>query len=131
MKLFLMKLSMFVALIALPVVVDAAGNGPAYMTKTGVSGTSDLPLDAQFAISGALGKQSSSYHAVEETGGYRLDNRRHALTASFLPTGVAIQTGSARWGLALNAYGYGSDLSAVPIVAPQAESTGSNTVAAR
>ena len=131
MKLLLTKLSMFVALIALPAVVDAAANGPAGMAKTGVSGTSDLPLDAQFAISGALGKQSSSYHAVEATGGYRLDNRKQALSASFLPTGVAIQTGSTRWGLALSAYGYGSDLSAVPIVAPQANPTVSSTVAAR
>jgi hypothetical protein len=84
--------------------------------------SSHLPLDAQFAISGTLGKQIPSYHALEATGGYRLDNRKQALSASFLPIGVAIQTGSARWGLALNAYGYGSDLRAVPIVAPQAES---------
>lgn len=86
-----------------------------------VSEDSDLPLDARFAISRALGKETGSYHAAAVAGGYRLDNRRHALSASFLPTGVEIQTGSARWGLALSGYGYGTDLRAVGTVAPQAQ----------
>jgi hypothetical protein len=44
MKLLLMKLSMFAALIALPVVLDAAVNGPPNIAKPGVSETSDLQL---------------------------------------------------------------------------------------
>src|SRR5262249_1783220 len=50
-----------------------------------------------------------------------LDNRRHALKASFLPSGVKLQIGSARWELTLSAYGYGTDLGAVVPVVPQAE----------
>lgn len=54
---------------------------PSEQPKTGLHRYTDLPLDAQFAISRALGKESSSYHAAAVEDGYLLDNRRHALKA--------------------------------------------------
>src|SRR5215831_12122739 len=65
MKVRLMKLSMLVVLLAFGAVPSAAAPlAPQHLTKTGASGKSDVPLDAQFAISRALGKESSSYHAA-------------------------------------------------------------------
>ena len=121
MKVRLMKLSMLVVLLALTAVSAAAATLPQQLTKTGVRGNSDLPLDAQFAISRELGKEEASYHVVSVEGGYRLNNRKQAVNASFLSTGVELEIGSVRWGLALSGYGYGNDLVAIETVTPQAK----------
>jgi FG-GAP repeat len=121
MKVRLMRLSIFVALLALPTVPSTATPLPRQLAKTGVHGNAELPLDAQFAISRELGKGQTSYHAVAVEGGYHLANRKHAVNASFLSTGVELEIGSVRWGLALSGYGYGTDLDAIETVTPYAK----------
>ena len=118
----MLRLSTILVLLVLTFTVAPAGGAPLPPQLSNVSGNSEIPLDAQFVISRTLGKEKASYHATPVAGGYRVDNPSQRLNASFLPAGVAIKIGDVRWQLALNAYGYGSDLSAVPIVAPQAES---------
>jgi hypothetical protein len=117
----MLRLSTILVLLLLTFTVAPAGGAPLPPQLSNVSGNSEVPLDTQFVISRTLGKEKSSYHATPVAGGYRVDNPSQRLNASFLPGGVEIKVGDVRWGLALNAYGYGSDLSAVPIVAPQAE----------
>lgn len=121
MKRQIINLFMFALLLMLPAALGAAAAAPPQGAQSSVSQASALPLDAQFAISGALGGDTGSYHAAVVAGGYRLENRGHALSASFLPAGVQIQTGSVGWGLTLSSYGYGTDLRAAERVAPQAQ----------
>jgi hypothetical protein len=81
---------------------------------------SDLPPNAQAQISAALGRDHAGYHAVARGRGFRAENPKHGLVADFTSSGVKIGAGTAMWGLAFRAYGYGDELQAVSAAAPQA-----------
>ncbi|HUF53057.1 MAG TPA: hypothetical protein VMR52_04700, partial [Dehalococcoidia bacterium] len=78
---------------AAPASVTAGTDEPAKL--------SDLPLAAQAQISAVLGRDQSSYHAVPQAGGFRVENSKHGLTADFTPAAVRVRAGTASWGLSL------------------------------
>ncbi|MBZ5511150.1 MAG: FG-GAP repeat protein [Acidobacteriia bacterium] len=81
---------------------------------------SSLPVAAQRTISRALGGDDARYRMVPAAGGTHAENPQHALTVDFTPQGVAVHSGTARWGMALLGYGYGEALRPVPVSAPKA-----------
>ena len=81
---------------------------------------SALPLPAQARISSVLGRDDSGYHAFTQARGFRAENSAHQLAADFTETGIEVRAGTETWRLALRGYGYGDDLHAGAVVAPQA-----------
>ncbi|MBZ5574863.1 MAG: FG-GAP repeat protein [Acidobacteriia bacterium] len=79
---------------------------------------SSLPTSAQARISASLGKDRPEYFVHPVSGGFKADSR--GLASRFTQTGVEVNSGSARWGLALRGYGYRRALHSVARVAPQA-----------
>ncbi len=89
------------------------------------SASSDLPREAQLPVSAALGRDESIYYAQAQSSGYRITNPRQRLAADFTLQGVDLLCDGARWGMSLQAYGYGDVLNAVAGTAPRA---GSNRI---
>lgn len=79
-----------------------------------------LPLPAQAAISGVLGRDNRAYHATSQGQALHMTNPRHGLVAEFTEAGVEIRHGDAQVALAWRGYGYGTVSSAGPAVAPEA-----------
>jgi trimeric autotransporter adhesin len=79
-----------------------------------------LPEAAQASISAALGRDHRAYHVVAQPRGFRADNERHGLSAEFTSSGADFKAEGKHFGLALTGYGYGADLQAVPMTAPDA-----------
>src|SRR5574341_1620031 len=79
---------------------------PAVAEKHTSPGLSSLPLDAQRAISAALGADDARYKVQPMAGGFRSENPRHGLTADFNPQGVQVRSTVGSWSLALHGYGY-------------------------
>jgi len=99
---------------------DRPGRSPVAETAVDSASLSDLPLAAQAQISAVLGRDQSSYHAVPQAGGFRVENSKHGLAAEFTPAAVRVRAGTASWGLSLLGYGYSDAPSAATAVAPQA-----------
>ncbi len=79
-----------------------------------------LPLPAQAAISGVLGRDNRAYHATSQGQALHMTNPRHGLAAEFTEAGVEIRHGDAQVALAWRGCGYGTVSSAGPAVAPEA-----------
>jgi hypothetical protein len=79
-----------------------------------------LPLAAQGAISGVLGRDERTYHASASARGFTMGNRPHALAARFTSEGVDTRLRGTRLGLALRAWGYGGSLRPFAAVVPHA-----------
>jgi hypothetical protein len=84
------------------------------------STSSDLPREAQLPVSAALGRDESIYYAQARSSGYTIANSRQKLAADFSSQGVDVVCDGARWGMRLQAYGYGDVLTAVAGTAPRA-----------
>jgi hypothetical protein len=83
--------------------------------------SSELPPLAQARISAGVGEDQQGYHASTQSGGFRMENVTHALSAAFTPSGVDFQQGPHRWGMALRAYGYEGALRQAHLTAPTAK----------
>jgi hypothetical protein len=94
----------------------AAFEGGASAVLSG--GPSQLPVEAQAAISAALGREDSAYHATASGGGLEARNWKHGLATEFTLGGVEVRTVGLRWRLELRGHGYGDVLHAVAKVAP-------------
>jgi trimeric autotransporter adhesin len=79
-------------------------------------GLASLPAAAQGPISAALGRKERVYRVV----GLHARNPVQRLRVGFSRAGVAIDSGGARFGIALSAYGYSSALRPLAFVAPVA-----------
>ena len=104
------------ALVGLPGTFERMS--PPLAEQTAESGS--VPLAAQGAISGVLGRDDRSYHARSTASGFVAQNRRQSFEARFGAEGVRVRAGTARLGLALRAWGYGGALHPVVSGAPEA-----------
>jgi hypothetical protein len=105
----LLAAAVFVGAAAVAVSKPAANNGDRF------------PINAQGAISGAIGRDIFSYHALPTSEGLSAANRRHGLSIAFTPSGIRVESGQEGFSLSLHALGYGEGLSAVAPVAPIAQ----------
>jgi hypothetical protein len=79
-----------------------------------------LPLPAQAAISGVLGRDNRAYHTTSQGQALHMTNPRHGLAAEFTEAGVESRHGDAQVALAWRGCAYGTVSSAGPAVAPEA-----------
>jgi hypothetical protein len=80
---------------------------------------SNLPQAARAPISAALGQDLASYHArVLKDGSIEAENASQKMVSGFSRRGVDVRHGDASLRFALQAYGYGSDLTAVEDTTP-------------
>ncbi len=77
-----------------------------------------LPMGAQAAISGTLGRADLSYHAARVSAGFRASSEKNGLRLDFGREGVSVASGPDRVNFALRAIGYGDRLRKVAGVAP-------------
>ncbi len=82
------------------------------------SDISNLPEVARERISAALGRDRTAYKTTTQTGGFRMENPRHGLSADFTSSGVDFHTGADQWGMALKGYGHGDNMHTVDRAAP-------------
>jgi hypothetical protein len=79
-----------------------------------------LPLDGQYAVSAAVGRECRAYHIEAKDEHFRATNTAQSLTARFSPDGVEVRSGQGLLRLTLSAWGYGDRLQAVERAQPQA-----------
>ena len=79
-----------------------------------------LPASARGPAASALGAEDPAYRTGAAPGGFTAPNPAQRLTTTFTKAGVLVSSGSARVGMRLRAVGFGSSLTAVPEVAPDA-----------
>jgi FG-GAP repeat len=84
------------------------------------NGPSDLPLAAQGPASAALGSDGQAYRVRRWEGGFQASSPIQHLSASFTDSGVSVASGTTHLGLSLRAVGYGSSLTPLANVLPQA-----------
>jgi FG-GAP repeat protein len=82
--------------------------GASYITQL-----SSLPPAAQASISAALGRDDTNYLMRQTATGFKSQNPRHGLDATFTRNNVEIRQGVAHWRLAFTGYGYGEALKTV------------------
>lgn len=96
----------------------AAGRADPASIRAGMSG---LPVQAQAAISAALGRDRRAYQAERADRSWHIDNPRHGLQASFSARGVVLRKRSARVGLRLAGLGRGARLAALAAATPEGQ----------
>ena len=84
------------------------------------SSPSSLPPAARAQMSATIGEDDPSYHARQQSGGFRMTNAGHGLTAVFSADGLELRQGTDHWALALRGYGYGERLVRAGSTAPRA-----------
>jgi hypothetical protein len=98
---------------------------PTAQASSQVTGFASLPAAAQSAVSTAIGRDQSDYHARPTgNGGFRMLNPGTRLTAEFAKNGVVMRVGAAagaEWRLALQDYGRGNVMAPMSSVVPQAD----------
>jgi hypothetical protein len=107
---------LIVAALAIPA---RAQNGSENKAKP-KSDISTLPEVARERISAALGRDRAAYKTTAQTGGFRVENPRHGLSADFTSSGVDFHAGANQWGMTLNGYGHGDNMHALEGVTPHA-----------
>ena len=95
----------------------AASPHPAW---AGQESMSRLPIGAQAAISGTLGRDDRAYHAEPVPAGFRALSEKHGLRMEFGRQGISVASGNDRVDLALRAIGYGDRLRTVADAPPAA-----------
>jgi hypothetical protein len=83
-------------------------------------GIQSLPLAAQGPVSTVLGAEGKAYRISRSEGGFRASSPTQHLSASFTNSGVSVVSGTTHLGLSLRAVGYGSSLTPLARVPPQA-----------
>jgi hypothetical protein len=74
---------------------------------------------AQSALSAALGKDLSIYHARRAHSGFVLENSRHALEVEFRPDGAVFHNGGDHWRMQLAGWGRGDTFEKADRVLPR------------
>jgi hypothetical protein len=99
-------------------------SAPAAAHSNGYSHESllSLPVAAQAPVAAALGADDPAYRVSASQGGFRAASPAQHLRSSFTASGVSVTSGATRVGLGLRGVGYGSSLTALGAVAPQAHS---------
>src|SRR5258708_25565892 len=81
--------------------------------------SANLPGAAKAAISASLGRNNRAYHAVASVGaGFDAVTPPQKLTTHFGADAVEVSSGSLRWTMALQSYGYGESLVAAGTAVP-------------
>ena len=68
---------------------------------------SSLPIEAQYAVSAAIGRDDSRYHALETVAGVALENPAQGLRLVFGHDGATLEANSLRWQMGLVSWGVG------------------------
>jgi len=84
-------------------------------------GLSNLPPAAQSAISATLGHGLAAYAVRREPAGLQADNAQQHLLSKFTAKEVEVRSGLAVWRMNLEGYGYGTELTPVAQVIPEAD----------
>jgi hypothetical protein len=79
-----------------------------------------LPLTARGPVSAALGSDNPAYRVRASGSGFISSSPAQHLSASFTRSGVSVVSGTTHLGLSLRAVGYGSSLTPLASVLPQA-----------
>jgi hypothetical protein len=87
--------------------------------QRGSTSLSSLPVAAQASISAALGREKSQYHLRAAGRGFEAITPLQRLDTRFTAQGVEVSSGTVRWSMALQGYGYGEALKAVEVVTPE------------
>jgi hypothetical protein len=78
-----------------------------------------LPSSAQAAISAAIGRDQTTYHAkLLMDGSYEMNNPIHNLSAGFSRGAARVRIGEIEWELNLQAWGYGDEIRVPEAVVP-------------
>ena len=85
------------------------------------AGLSDLPQAAQARISAALGRQMAAYSVRKVPGGLQADNTQQHLLSNFTAREIEVRSGSAKWLIKLERYGYGTALKPLTEATPEGE----------
>lgn len=85
------------------------------------SNSSTVSRVTEAKIFAAVGRDQRVYQTVGHDGGFRMTNPRNGFAVNFRPAGVEFEVGTERWGMTLEAYGYGDKLPAVPAASPDAD----------
>jgi hypothetical protein len=101
----------------------STGQGPVTPTvslhQSGAT-LSSLPLDAQSAISGLLGRNTSDYAARSENGSLEVRNAKQHLLVDFMTSKVHLQSGGQFWEMEFAGFGYGNTIHALSSTRPVA-----------
>ena len=81
----------------------------------------DLPIESQYAISAAIVRDQSDYHAISRDSAWTAVNRAHDLQVDLNDEGVILRASTLEWKLGLRAWGYGERLIAAASVRPIAQ----------
>jgi len=81
--------------------------------------TADMPLAAQYAISAAIGRDNSDYHAVNKDEGWSLSNPANRFRADMQSNGVSVVVGRDDWTMCLECLESGETM--VPIAHPRTQ----------
>jgi len=92
------------ACIVAAIVVASAGSRPS--TAAEAVGTS-LPIEAQYAVSTAIGRDDSRYYALDTAAGVVLENPAQSLRLVFSHEGATLQADSLVWQMGLVSWGVG------------------------
>jgi hypothetical protein len=82
--------------------------------------SSNVPVAAKAGISAALGRDIPIYFVHAAPSGLDAQNPRSGVATHFTPQQVEVTSGTLRWSMALQGYGYGETLKAVQAVTPTA-----------
>ncbi len=119
---FLFSAVIFLTLLALA--LGAPGVPPSHAARSAHQASpmtlSDLPLEAQPAVSAALGQADDAYQFIPGAEGYRMENAVHDLRADFSQAGMNLRMGGTQWSMSLQGIGHGDVLEAVAAVSPRA-----------
>ena len=88
--------------------------------NSGQTALSRLPVEAQAAVSAAIGRSIPAYVVRVSADGLHAENVRQDLIADFGPDGVAVRSGQAQFHMQPRGYGYEQTLKIFEPVVPQA-----------
>lgn len=88
--------------------------------ESGQTALSRLPVEAQAAVSAAIGRSIPAYVVRVSADGLHAENVRQDLIADFGPDGVAVRSGQAQFHMQPRGYGYEQTLKIFEPVVPQA-----------
>jgi len=66
---------------------------------------SSLPIEGQYAVSAAIGRDDSRYHSLDTAAGVKLENPAQSLRLVFSHDNATLQAGSLIWQIGLVSWG--------------------------
>jgi uncharacterized protein (DUF2345 family) len=95
--------------------ISCSGDGPSAvpLSEDGERAESSLPIEAQYAVSAAIGRDDSRYHAVNTATGVELENPAQGVRLVLGRDGATLEADAFVWQMGLVSWGYGN--ASVPV----------------